>query len=321
MQGAQAPLRPINSDLARRITHQRENPHPYAPKRRTRPHWLGLCVIMVLGCRTVEPSQTNSASTGTITGAGIASMLELDKTDEQSLYLTMLQVELNAGVKVPRDQLHAVAGLAACSKANGLPNCNLRVRLGSSDLSATQPLERRLSEQIITFVQQVRPEFSSENLSFVDVICHYVGKASPPYKIEDVECRIVSPRTINESIFDETSAEELADLLRGDTSFGDAVMTISGTIACQAIPQSARQMCVVRSIQHGVLAEQIREVSAKHAGRVATALFQSLKDLIKLEKRDAPKIPREVVASLTCVVDSTRVTAEGRRQFKCRAAL
>ena len=283
-----------------------------------------LCLITMIftgltACRTVQSTAESGAST--VQAASITNSLRLDKNDEQHLYLTMLQVELNAGVKVPKDQMRSAAGLVACSKASGLSSCNLRVRLGKTELSATQPITRGVSEQILAFIQQARPELDVATLYFVDALCNYIGKASPPYKIEYVQCQINSPRNVNESIFDDASAEELADLLRGDTSFGDAIVTINGTIACQAIAQSARRLCVVRSIENGVLAEKIREVSSQHAHRIATALFQSLTDLNKLEKRSTPSPPTEIVASLMCIIDSTQQASSGRRFYKCRAAL
>jgi hypothetical protein len=77
----------------------------------------------------------------------------------------------------------------------------------------------------------------------------------------------------------------------------------------------------VRAIQQGILSEKVREVSEKNAGTIAGRLFQTVVDLIKVENKPATATPREVVGSLTCVVDSSRYAAEGRRLHKCRAAL
>lgn len=278
---------------------------------------LALLVELSTGCRTTGGDSTPSA----MKGEGFATTLELAKTEEQALYLMMLQVELNTGVKVAKDRLHSVAGLASCSKANALETCEVRVRLGERDLSATQPLDRDLAEKLWAFARQVRPELADESLVFADLICDYIGKESPPYTIEDVDCRATFPRTVNEAVFADTPAEELSDLLRGDSSFGDGLLTLNGTIACQAVENSPRRLCVVRAIQQGVLSEKVREVSDKNSGNVASRLFQTLQDLVKLESKPVTTKPREVVGSLTCVVDSSRYAAEERRLHKCRAAL
>lgn len=279
---------------------------------------LALALLFALAaCRTTGSEEQASA----MKGEGFATTLELGKSEEQALYLMMLQVELNAGAKVPKDRLHSVSGLASCSKANALETCELRVRLGDRDLSATQPLDRDLAEKLWEFTRQVRPELADEALIHADLICDYIGKESPPYTIEDADCRATFPRTVNEAVFADALAEELSDLLRGDASFGEGLATLSGTVACQAVEGSPRRLCVVRAIQQGILSEKVREVSARNSGNVAGRLFQTAVDLVKVENKPAASTPREVVGSLTCVVDSSRYAAEGRRLHKCRAAL
>jgi hypothetical protein len=137
---------------------------------------LALALLFALaGCRTTGSDVPASA----MKGEGFATTLELGKSEEQALYLMMLQVELNAGVKVSKDRLHSVSGLASCSKANALETCEVRVRLGDRDLSATQPLDRDLAEKLWEFTRQVRPELADEPLVHADLAFYFIVMFSP----------------------------------------------------------------------------------------------------------------------------------------------
>lgn len=289
--------------------------------------------LMLLSCRTPAPSEALEAKT-VITGEGFATTLEFDKNEEQSLYLVMLQVELQAGIKVNKDQLHRVTGIASCRPQDSRGFCELRVRLGERNLSTTQPLARELARKLIQFSQQVRPDLESEELIFADMECDYIGKANPPYNLEEVNCRANSPRALHEAIFDDAPAEELADLVRGETSFGTDSITLHGTLACKTIEHSQRRICAVRAIEKGLLSDNVKEISAKNASLIAQRVFQTRADLTTLAPAEAAdpsltraqstkrtELPREVVGSLSCWVDSSRYEAEGVRQYKCRVSI
>lgn len=287
------------------------------------------------GCRTPTPSEALETKT-VVTGEGFATTLEFDKTEDQALYLVMFEVELQAGVKVNKDQLHQTSGITICRPQDPRAFCELRVRLGEHNLSMTQPLARELARKLIKFSRQVRPDLADEALIFTDLNCDYIGKANPPYNLEEVNCRATSPRALHEAIFDDVPAEELADLVRGDASFGDSTITLHGSLACQKIEPSQRHICVVRAIQQGLVVDQVKEVSAKNAVIIGKRVFQTRADLGILEAPDdnpassnrvqsastkADSLPREIIGSLSCWVDSSRYQNEGHRQYKCRVSL
>src|SRR5688500_11121009 len=98
---------------------------------------IAAACLATAGCRTTDRSEVKAAPSQDL---GLATFLELDKDEEQPVYLMMLQVELNAGVKVAKDRMHSVAGIATCAREGELETCAVRVRLADKELSASQPL-------------------------------------------------------------------------------------------------------------------------------------------------------------------------------------
>lgn len=281
------------------------------------------CVLALLcaACKTTspdEPSEVKAVDDGPVT------MLELEKDDEQNVYLKMLSVELGAGVVVPKDQLHSNGGLVECVKDGVLETCTLRVRISGDDLSSTQSLTQGLSEKIWKFVRQARPDLPGEKLMISDLVCDYIGKKSPPFNVEDVKCSVSLPRAIDEAVFANLQAEELAESLRGAASYGEKTTNLNGSISCQWITGSNRPTCVVRAIVGGVLSEKVTEISAANAGQVAKRLKRAAMDAARIgqdPKGQAGQEPRTVDAAITCAVDNSKWDGDGKRTYLCRSKI
>jgi len=280
---------------------------------------LGLLLATAAGCKS-DGDPEAGAELKTELAPTALPVLKLDAADEQQVYLKLLAAELNAGVKVAKDQLHAIKGLVECRTDGDLEACTGRVRLPEDALSGAQPLEESLGEKIYAFLKSARPELTAHVLA--DLNCDYLGKKSPPYGIEDVQCEIVLPRAPHEAVFDGKIAEELAELARGTSEFGKGTVAVSGALACHTVAASGRRVCTVRGTTGGVLAEGVAEVSTAHGSTVAKRLIQALVDQKILEAKKpgaTPVAPKELMGSLSCTVDSTKLDAEGRRKYVCQA--
>lgn len=278
---------------------------------------------IVLGCRaTVESAPADAAVAPTAT---LDPVWNLDKTEEQALYLKMLGVELEAGLEVAKDQLHSTRGVLECRKDGPLASCQLRVRLRERELSNSQPLSPELTKQAWDFIAAARPELRDERLVLADLVCDYIGKKSPPFDVEDVDCRVSQARLVSEAVFDQVVAEELAEAIRGDISFGNEVVTLNGAISCRIVEGSQRATCVVRTLTTGVLADKVIELSPRGANSVARRLLQAALDHSLLttpaDASKTGKSPTELMATLVCLVDSTEHERSDTRQFLCRAGL
>jgi hypothetical protein len=268
------------------------------------------------GCRTTgneDESQILSSA------EGFDAVMPLSKDDEQNLYLKMLGVELNNGVKVPKDQLHSIGGVFQCQQDGSLSTCSYRVRV-RNELSAHQPFERTWTDKIFGFVKSSRPELATERIVIGDLVCDYVGKKSPPYDMEDVNCFVRYPRKITETVFVEKQAEEMSELLRGDEAYGKQVVKLSGALNCRYVDGSKRAVCVVRAVTGGVLQETLREIQPANATNVAGKLRQGYADYRSLSGAQSPDaMPREMTAALVCSVNNLEVESKGARRYVCSA--
>lgn len=281
-----------------------------------------VCVaLFLIGCKTAETDEASEVKTAP---DGPVTSMALDKDDEQNVYLKMLSVELGAGVAVPKDQLHSNAGLVECRKDGVLETCTLRVRINGDDLSSTQSITQGLTEKIWKFLRQARPDLPDEKLLISDLVCDYIGKKSPPFNVEDVSCHVALPRALDEAIFADLHAEELAENLRGAISLGDKTTNLNGSISCQWITGSNRPTCAVRAIVGGVMSEKVTEVSAPSAATIAKRLRRAAMDASKLSQdpKSAPgELPRTVAASLSCEVDNSKYEGDGKRTYLCRSKI
>jgi hypothetical protein len=287
---------------------------------------IGATMAALGGCRSGDHAEEPVASTEAVTGADTVDFVELAGGEEQALYLQMLKVELDAGIKVPPERLHTVRGLAACKApaagSEGEARCDVYVRTSEDELAAPQPLAASAAKRIVAFAQASRSDLPAANQVALDVVCDYVGKKSPPYDIEAVKCRAMHARAPVEAVFDGQVAEELAEDVRGKTTFGTGIATVGGALTCRSTPGSGRSVCFVRAGTGGTLSDEVKELKA--AGEIARGLRRSVTDAARLAtpigaKAPAPPSANETAAVLTCRVDSARLTDEGLRAYFCRA--
>ncbi len=299
---------------------------------KTRTNLLLLAVTLAAAagaCKTTgESAEVKDAA-----ASGFQDNLTLAKDDGQALYLLMISVELNAGEKVPKDQLHGTRGVSHCRRDTEPQTCQVLVRLPSGALGPPQPLSGDLVDKLEGFVGKARPELAKEKAYLLDLTCDYLGKKSPPYDVEDVSCKATLPRMTREAVFEEPVAEELADGLRGEVPFGDKMVTLVGSIACRFAEGSNRVACMVRAMKNGVLTERVQEVSPRNAPAVAKKMLEASTDLKTLgaESKEAKQAlekplgasPKELAGALVCVVDGTNVGADGSgtRLHQCRITL
>lgn len=273
------------------------------------------------GCKSSDAGEPAATLSST---EGYAKTLDLAKEDEQDLYLKILQAQVSAGVNVPPEQLHNAHAAATCTSSGGLESCEARVRLGERDLAAPFALAREVAEQIWAFARQVRPDLASEQQFYSEISCDYLGKKSPPYVIEEVNCQVATPHAINEALFDGYLSEELSDLSRGEKSYGAGTSNLLATLTCELPASSQRAICAVRSTEAGAVNERVREISDKNAPKIARILLGAAHDLVRLsadKNKSTTEAPKSATASLQCSVDSSRLRTEGVRQFRCRARI
>lgn len=265
------------------------------------------------GCRTTDSTPAATSPAPQTTAGALDPTLDLSKSDEQIVYLKMLGVELDAGVKVSKDQLHSSSGVLECRKDGVLESCLLRVRLMERELSGPQPLTPDLSKLVMSYIASARADLKDERVVLTDVTCDYIGKKSPPYDVEDVNCTLRHPRLVKEAVFGDPVAEEIVIALRGESK----ETTFNGAVSCRVVESSGRSTCVVRALSTGVLADKVTELAAKSAAPVARRLLQATLDYALLtstaESKNDLVAPSELIGTLVCVVDGS--------QHLCRATL
>lgn len=288
---------------------------------------LSLAAMPMAGCKSdgKPDGDAEVLAAGAAAAPVVGPALKLDPEVEQSLYVMMIGVEVGAGASVPKDQLHTARGLIECRKDGVTEPCGVRVRIASDDLSQSQPIPEATTEKVWEFIRGSRPDLAEAKVALASLDCDYIGKKSPPYNIEDVHCSVLMPRAVAEAVFDGGIAEELAELTRGITAFGDkGLVTVEGALQCRVIDSSERNTCFVRAAAGEVLQEAAKEVSAANAPTVTKRLQDTAVDAARVAAKkgsEAGGAPREVMAALTCTVDSSKIEAEGRRIYICRGRL
>ena len=282
-----------------------------------------LSILIASGLLACKTSQQPAASVEAVDGSDLTDTLVLAKDEAQALYLLMNSVELNSGVKVAKDQLHATRGVAHCRRDTEPQTCQILVRLPDQTLGTAQPLTATLVEKLNAFAQAARPEINKEKSYLIAMDCDYLGKKSPPYDVEDVSCRAQQPRLPREAVFSEPIAIELADDLRGETAVGDQRVSLVGTLACRFAEGSHRPACMVRAMKNGVLTERVLEVSSNHAPTVARVMSEAVTDFKTVGGGDAKTSPKELIGAMVCVVDARNAGADGsgHRRYQCRVTL
>ena len=299
--------------------------------------WIILGVALIASCRTTNKQRPNGpiappdkGQTSELSLVESGKYLSLSKDEGQALYLKMLAIEMDAGAKVAPEKQHSIRGVVECSQMGIVQNCLLRVALAGDEAAPVQPLDAKLTGKALTFVLDSRPDLKDEGIVFTDLICDYVGKKSPPFNVEDVRCYFDQPRLPNEAIFDGKLAQELGEAIRGDTTYGTNLVQLNGALICQWVEASRRSICVTRTNINGVLQESLVELGAAASAAAARGLRQAAIDqshrgsLLKSNEKSAEtrsRIPNELMGSLACIVDNTRIELEGQRTYLCRAKI
>ncbi|MCX6105744.1 MAG: hypothetical protein NTY08_07950 [Proteobacteria bacterium] len=288
-----------------------------------------LAATTVSACRTTSkrtaPSVEKSAQTQGELALTDAQSAILTKDDGRSTYMKMLTIELDSGAKVPQDQFHTAHSVLECRQLSDIRTCLMRVRLTGDEAAPGQPVPAKITDQAFGFAYASRPELRGEDVIFTDLICDYLGKKSPPYDVEDVTCRIQLPRLPNEAIFEGKLAQELGEAIRGERAYGTQLVNLSGALICQWLESSRRSLCVTRSNVNGVLQDNVVELSQGAAAAAAKGLRQAVIDrsqiasLINKTESSKSAVPSELMSSLSCTVDNTRIESEGTRTYLCRA--
>ncbi len=276
------------------------------------------------GCQTTDKdapatSKSLAAKSPMTSAANLAAPHKLSSDDSQKTYLKMLAIELSAGIKVKKDHLHSSRGTMQCHRDGVLESCFFRVRVIGSELSSTQPVEKELGQKIWSYIRAQRGDLAAEKVVLTDLVCNYIGKKSPPYDEESVNCSIQYPRATNEAIFVDRSAEELSEALRGSIEFSNKKVTLNGTLACQWINESNRTPCMARVIEKGVLSETPLEISQRVSQPIAKRMMQTLQDYYSLKRGSRSFVaPKEIMGSVTCTVDSLNFASSRSRRYSCR---
>lgn len=285
-------------------------------------HILSLAVtFLIASCRTTSPE---SAPDAAAQRDALNPVLTFPKETERALYLKMLAVELENGAQVPKDQLHGAQGIIECRKDGILETCLLRVRLDDGSLSGPQPLDDQISKLAWTYIRAARDELKDERIVITDLACDYIGKRSPPFDHEDVTCKGQGPRVLSETLFVDPVAEEIVQAIRGQAAFGQETVILNGAVSCRTIASSGRTPCTVRAMAGEVLEEKVTELSQQASAPVARKLLQAFLDQAAYDaaaEAPAPAAPRELMASLTCIVDNHAYEQEGARRHICRARM
>ena len=301
--------------------------------------WTLLAAVAATACKSSGDGDDDDGSDGVATprrggsrGAALtqnldlSSRLSLSKSEEQALYVKMLAVELNYGVQVAKDQVHTTRGLAVCRGDIVPGQCDLRVRLMADELSPPQPLPVDFAARLVTYARGEQGE--SYPVIVVDLGCDYLGKKSPPYDVEAVTCFAKLPRPSDEAVFTDKTAQELSEALRGEAPFGQGKVSLTGLVTCHQPSGSSRYQCVVRSSTAGVAGERLTELSPAAAMEVGRQLRQTYashylvaRDSPLAQERELPPAKAAVAGAVGCMVDNTKVEAEGRRGYLCRVKI
>jgi hypothetical protein len=289
-----------------------------------------MVLLAAPACRTTSPGDESSGTlTSETDGDGIGSVLELGGSEEQDLYLRMLAVEAQAGIQPSRDRLHSSTGVARCKRGDVSNGCDLKVRLSETELSSAQTLAAPLAERLQSYMKAARADLADAPEIFADLTCDYVGSKVPPFAVERVDCRVSSPRSIDEAVFLSPIAEDLVELLRGDQTFDSASVTVSGTVTCiwlgkDSGPAAGKVACTTRAMTGGLLSDKVSEVGTRHASTVARRVRQAAYDRVGTAAPDASKPPAEtseVTASLRCEIKNLKLGEDSARRSFCVAKL
>ncbi len=278
-----------------------------------------MLVLAVTNCKTTskDTSSTKAQSESSAPQPDSNNSPILPRSEAQSIYIKMLEVEMTKGAKIPQDKAHEITGYFACEQA-GLMPCSYQIKFTEAELSPAQPSPSGINQILVQFAQKSRPDLKDSKNIKLDLTCTYIGKSSPPYTYEDVTCSPHSARLPTEALFSDRVAEELSESLRTTQTFGESQATLSGALQCQWISLSGRAVCTTRVNAGGMIAETIRELSPQTSEPLAKRLKETALALKQVEDASTMK---SIAGLTTCFVDATPVKDGGLPKFHCRVDL
>ena len=248
----------------------------------------------------------------------------LPSQSASQIYQTMLDEEKKSGKKIEKDVIHTTRGTLNCEVKENLQTCLYWIRVDNKEfLKGPHKITKPLTTKLITFFQKTNSSILKESVAKGDLICDFIGKKSPPFGMEKLECKVLNARASNEAIIENRTAENLVNILRGEIPFTAKTTSVHGSMLCQWMKGSNRTPCVVRPIVDGALKDKFLEVSAKNSASIANLLLEAIKDeYIYTNKTNHKfKTPKEIIGSIVCSVNSEQFDVLGKRDVVCRVSI
>jgi hypothetical protein len=250
---------------------------------------------------------------------------EFSKDENWGIYESMLAAEKQGGEALRPDQVHATSGFVSCRRDGALTACFFQTHLAKAkSMSSRERISRVSSDRIWEFYSRVRPDAKNEAIMVGDLNCDYLGKNSPPFGIEFVECKIRHPRLSNEVILTDSLAENFSLLLAEEIPLNTGTAVVSGSVLCQRMKGSDRTPCSVRPLVKGILREKFLPIQAEDSAKIGGMLMNTFRfdaayrNDVKIDKIE---LPAELMGSATCNVDATGYKESGRRHVVCRIGI
>lgn len=269
----------------------------------------------------LEISNTEMPVTDT-TDKAISAKFVIPKTEAEELYGLMKKIkkELQPMAKENETNLRSETGIISCKYDKNFNNCFFHMRLEEDKkLNGPYSLPKAILKELTIFLQK-NIDMKSADVIKSDVVCDYIGKNSPPYGAEKLDCIIKNPRSLNEAYFEDKIAENLVDLLSNNSISPETNSIAQGSILCQKVRGTTRTPCVVRPIKQGVLLDKFFEVPAKYSKILSKQLYETLLDSYNYSNPSGKAFeePSEIIGNITCNINSKDFQTFGRRQIICK---
>jgi hypothetical protein len=288
---------------------------------------LALLSSHMVGCKTTKSENLSDQNHGqgksyevTSGDRGWFSEVSLSEKSSRGIYLKMLDSELESGLAVAKDQTHSIKGLIRCQRNVDRDLCSMWIRKGENgDIYGEKSLDLLLSEEVSSVGRGFRNDLSLDKSLVMNVVCDYLGKNSPPFGLEKVDCKVQFPRGGDEAVLESPSAEKLVELLRSEQPFGDGKTEIQANLFCRFGSLPLRTECYTRTFDQAQSHEKISQLMKEDAIIVAQSLKMGLSDRSHLRLGASPSDlgTIEMNAQIKCMVDSRKFIENGERVFRC----
>lgn len=287
--------------------------------RLSRPLTMSLALTSMVACTTARKIDT-SLSTLNVDPAR-SGILKLDGPEGRPMFDKMIAVEKDAGIPFDPLTMHASKGRLDCVRDATVGGCGLKTRVAGA-LAPSQPMDAEFSRRVLAFAVDFRPDLNNRSLIIADVVCDYTGTKVPPFKREDLRCKISSPRPPNEIMIDGREAEEITGLLmlEGIEDRAGSNDPLVGSITCFQVDVGSRIRCNIRPAIRNVLIEKVVELDGRYTSNVFRDLRAGYRDNPP-KGAPAKTDPTSITGSLTCVPESDPMSPTGRREYHCRVAI